>query len=677
MLRSVWLGPGSWLGRSLPYLLILLLAGGAISPWGMALEERLGLEALFRLRGPLPPPPNVVVVALTRNSARQLGLPEKLYQWSRREHAALVQALQLAGARLQVFDIFFEQARDEEGDQAFSDAIKAAGNVLLFSRSERELISAGAGHNATASIETLRQPLAEFRARALGTAPLILPKVPARVSRFYWRHPAFENVPTLPGLAWLQQLPQNQQQARHWPSMRPNPLLNLYGPPRTITTLELAAIMQGQGNALQQVKGATVFIGYSAVDQPDQRDGFYTAFTSSEGLDISGVELAATAFANLVANNWLREWLPWQSGLLLFGIGVFSFLVSRYLAPLWSGVILLGSSLLMGLLMYLAFVTLYLWLPLFSSIVVMVPLCGGFGMWLRSRELDRQKNRLQWAFGKYLPAEELQRLVTERGLPGYRDYNNSVCLVTDAQGYSRLSETMSPAQLAELMQSYYQAIIPAIRKGGGIISDVAGDGVIALWLHLDAQSAWSALQPVVAQINDNIDRFNRTHPGQELPTRIGIHSGEIVLGHFGAMDHHEFRAMGDIINTTARLEGANKQLGTRVLISESCVMADDDSLRYLGQFQFVGKHNPLCIYTLKTEPDPVLLKQYQLAVIKFEEGGWQEALQLLRAVQRYYPEDGPTAFMLAYLEHQIALLKQDNGKAQENIATGVIVLSSK
>ena len=124
--------------------------------------------------------------------------------------------------------------------------------------------------------------------------------------------------------------------------------------------------------------------------------------------------------------------------------------------------------------------------------MVMLPVAGAMGMWLRNRELFNQKRRLQWAFGKYLPRDELERLVVQQGLPAVRDYHNSVCMVTDAQGYSRLSETLSPADLGDLMQSYYHAIIPPIRQSGGIISDVAGDGVIALWLHLDRESSGRA-----------------------------------------------------------------------------------------------------------------------------------------------------------------------------------------
>lgn len=656
----------SLLLKAIPYGVVLLVSVWAITPSGLALEQRLGLDVLFKMRGPVVSPQNVAVIAITRNSARTLGLPEKLYQWSRQSHAELVNALSDLNARLIVFDVFFETERDQQGDQAFAQAIKQAGNVLLFSRSQKEMLEG-------AEMESFLQPYAPFAESALDVAPLILPKVPARVSRFFLRHPSFINVPTLPTRAWRIVSADNpsQQGLPDLSDARPDPLLNLYGPPRTITTLEFADVVNRTPRAQAAVENRVVFVGYSAADQPDQRDGFYTSFSNDRGLDVSGVELAATAYANLAEGHWLREWLPWQNGVLLLLVGIVSFSVARYSGPMVAAISVAGLVLLITGLIYAAFTRLFLWLPWFHTVVVMLPVAGAMGMWLRNRELFNQKRRLQWAFGKYLPRDELERLVVQQGLPAVRDYHNSVCMVTDAQGYSRLSETLSPADLGDLMQSYYHAIIPPIRQSGGIISDVAGDGVIALWLHLDRENAWQSLQPVVAQINQNIARFNAEHPGRELPTRIGIHSGEIVLGHFGAMDHHEFRAMGDIINTTSRLEGANKQLGTEVLISESCALSSDDSLRYLGRFKFVGKQQPLGVFTVKNVRDPVLLKQYRLAIMKLEAGQIEGALKLFSTVKRYYADDGPTGFAV----QKINALIEDHDL--ELLAKGIIPFSSK
>lgn len=200
-----------------------------------------------------------------------------------------------------------------------------------------------------------------------------------------------------------------------------------------------------------------------------------------------------------------------------------------------------------------------------------------------------------------------------------------------------------------LMQEYYSAIINPIRAGGGLISDVAGDGVIALWPHLDPQQAWSQVAPVIFELLRSVDKFNAAHPHQALPTRIGMHAGEIVLGHFGAADHYEFRAMGDLVNTTSRLESANKQTGTRILLSEECLGQVDGSLRNLGRFRLFGKDHPVRLFTLWEQYAPDLARDFAAALALFEEGLWPMARQQFRELQARHPEDGPTRFYAHYL----------------------------
>ena len=89
-----------------------------------------------------------------------------------------------------------------------------------------------------------------------------------------------------------------------------------------------------------------------------------------------------------------------------------------------------------------------------------------------------------------------------------------------------------------------------------------------------------------------------------LPTRIGLHSGQMVLGHVGAMDHYEYRAVGDIVNTAARIERLNKLFRTRMLASDDLLFGLDDFLtRRLGTFLLAGKSKPLVIHELICRQD--------------------------------------------------------------------------
>ena len=630
------------LGRwSLPLLLFTGYALWSITPWGVRLEQQIGLEFLFKWRGARPAPSNLVVLAITRESGEALGISDKLYEWSRSIHADAVERLHALGARLVLFDIFFEEAHDKKGDAAFARAMQTAGNVVLFARTERQWIELGEG--ARADQQSLMPPLPLFANAALATAPLILPKVPARVDRFFVHIPADTNRYTIPAYAFHLLYPD-----RALPVVT-SPLYNFYGPPRTITTVEYNTLLRHPQQVADKMRNAVVFVGYSARYQPDQRDGFYTAFTSSNGLDISGVELAATAFANLKDGSWLREPQPIWIFLMILGMATLNFALARKLPPVLSALLIstiaVGASIVMEYLL----AHMYLWLPWCNGILIQTPLAAGLGIWLRNRELQQQKSRLQLAFGKYLPEEEIQRLLRQRDFPATQELHHSVCLVTDAQGYSRLSEQLAPVQLSRIMQEYYSAVIGSIRAGHGLISDVAGDGVIALWPHLDKTVAWKTLLPVVEDIFTAVDQYNHHNPQQSLPTRIGIHAGEMVLGHFGAADHYEFRAMGDIVNTASRIEGVNKQLGTWILISEACLTKVDEELRNLGKFKFVGKDQPLRLYTPVSVETDELLVEFGRVLSIFETGQWQTAEVEFRSLAQQFPADGPCQFYAQYL----------------------------
>ena len=283
-----------WLVMMLPALLLALYAVWTSSPWGVALEQRLGLEMLFQLRGERPAPPAVVVAAVTRESAQALGLPDKPHQWSRAVHAQAVERLHALGARLLVFDIFFEQPRDDAGDLAFANALRAAGNVLLFARSDRQLIELGNG--TTADRQVLLQPLPPLAAAALGTAPLILPKIPARVDRFFLRHPALPGHATLPARVFMQLHPGAALPAAD------ELLYNFYGPPRSITTIEYADLIQQPQWVATHVRDAVVFIGYSASYQHDQRDAFAESITADRAASTASGDWDASTSWNAVSD---------------------------------------------------------------------------------------------------------------------------------------------------------------------------------------------------------------------------------------------------------------------------------------------------------------------------------------------------------------------------------------
>jgi adenylate cyclase len=256
-------------------------------------------------------------------------------------------------------------------------------------------------------------------------------------------------------------------------------------------------------------------------------------------------------------------------------------------------------------------------------------------------------------YGQWWPAEPRPRL-------GAVNYDASqqdclaACAMTDAEGYTGVAEEMDPPELVGLVNRYFRALFRAVLGNGGLVLDVKGDGILALWTSeapdaaLRARVCRSCLQMVEAS-----DRFNMCFPARRLPTRIGVDFGPVALANVGAFERYEYRAVGDTVNTCARLEQLNKQLGTRVLVSQQLAEGIDGFLfRDLGEFMLRGKRAPLRVLELvaakaaATRRQRALCEAFALALAAYERGSLGPALEAFGSLRERYPDDGPTRLFL-------------------------------
>ena len=176
-------------------------------------------------------------------------------------------------------------------------------------------------------------------------------------------------------------------------------------------------------------------------------------------------------------------------------------------------------------------------------------------------------------------------------------------------------------------------------------------------------AVWASTQPdatirnnaclAAMDIANAIQQFNQSSSILKLPTRIGLHSGEMMLGNIGAMDHYEYRPIGDIVNTVSRIENLNKCLGTWVLISHAAVEGLDGFLtREVGSFILTGKSKSIVIYELLGCLEDASQKQKELCAV-FSEGltaykqqFWEEATKKFSTCMNLSRDDGLSKFYL-------------------------------
>lgn len=443
----------------------------------------------------------------------------------------------------------------------------------------------------------------------------------------------------------------------------PSRYLNYYGPPRTITTIPYQAILQTPSvlGKKYDVRGKAVFVGVSEPRQPEQQDQFYSVFSQHSGQNLSGVEIGATAFANLLQRDSVQP-LPIPSQLafaLLWGF-VLALALRRVPAvAAIAGTVLAGVA-------YLAFVDYRfaaggVWWPIVVPLGVQLPLLLIGTLLAGYREVQAQRERVQSALGRYVPRHVAARLARESFAAGAsREVLHGTCLVADIEHFTQLSETMSPAALGALMNDYYQVLCTAAERYGGLVADISADSMVAIWagakprpdLHRQACSAALLLR-------DEVARFNAAREARGLPTGFGLDSGELLLGNIGAAQRYEYRAVGDIVNTASRVQGLNRQLGTSVLISQTTCEAVDGLLtRPLGSFQLVGKRSPVSVHELlavgrgATDEEARRIAAFGGALRLFRGGDFAAAGRAFSALADADGGDGPSRFYAAECERR-------------------------
>ncbi len=430
--------------------------------------------------------------------------------------------------------------------------------------------------------------------------------------------------------------------------------LNFYGPARSIPTIPYHRVLATTPDeALPTFTGKTVFVGLSERFRTEQRDDFHTVFSQEAGPDVSGVEIAATAFANIWDASAVIPVPAALQGLIVALWGVLlGFASCRPQLGVATGLVGILALIYLTLGQQL-FSREALWMPLVVPVGIQAPLAIIASLWRHYRKVRGERRLIQKAARLYLPDQAVVDMADPSlHLEDRRQTVQGVCMATDAARYSRLSEQLTPDALNRLMNRYYAALFGPIRARGGIISDIVGDAMMAVWTSppaptLDRLAACCAALEVLRAV----ETFNRVAPGIGLPTRIGLHCGQIVIGNIGAMDHFEYRAVGDVVNSASRLEGLNKPLRTRILASRDVVEGLEGLfLRHLGRFRIAGKQNPLevCeLIGLRETSHPAqreLCDCFASAIETFFRGDWEQALRLFRLCLTIQCEDGPAAF---------------------------------
>jgi adenylate cyclase len=442
-----------------------------------------------------------------------------------------------------------------------------------------------------------------------------------------------------------------------------NRYINFFGPPGTVTTIpyyQALRIRDGMlGDKRVDLKGKAVFVGLSEVLLAERKDSFYTVFSKANGTFIAGVEISATAFANLLADAPVKPiGLPAHI-LVLLGWGVLTGVISRRFQIGAAAASVVGLSVLYVLAARYRFESHNEWLPVAVPLFFQVPVAFFGAVVWNYLDADKEKQNIKSAFEHYLPkdvVDQLSKDIAHIQTGGRVVYG--ICMFSDAAEYTTLSEIMDPHELGKFMNRYYETMFRPVKRHGGFVSGVIGDSMLALWVSARSEADLRDKACFAAvDIHKDLQSYDESFEGVKLKTRIGLHCGQILLGHIGAMDFYEYTPMGDIVNTASRIEGLNKFLGTTVLVSGEVFHQIDGYLaRDCGLFRLKGKNTPIHVHELWCRMEDSDERQrdtcatFAGGLAAFQKGAWDEARGMFQRVIERLEEDGPSRFYLGLCE---------------------------
>jgi class 3 adenylate cyclase len=216
---------------------------------------------------------------------------------------------------------------------------------------------------------------------------------------------------------------------------------------------------------------------------------------------------------------------------------------------------------------------------------------------LRERELIRE------TLGRFVPEKVASSLLSGGGdIPVQQ--SEATILFCDIEAFTRLTETLGPVKIVDVLNAYFSAMVEILERHGGVVTQFQGDAILATFNvpiadEAHAANAIRAAQEMLAAVAE--DRYD----GEALKVRIGINSGSVVAGAIGARGRLNYTVHGDAVNLAARLEALNKEYGTRLLVSESsAAQAGDCELKTFTEATVRGQSQSIKLYTLASfQPD--------------------------------------------------------------------------
>ncbi len=404
---------------------------------------------------------------------------------------------------------------------------------------------------------------------------------------------------------------------------------------------------------LRTFENKIVFIGATAEELQDNKLAPFFGYRGRQR-KLPGVELHANALSTLLRGDFIRREpyaLSWLSLLLLAAltsVGV------QWLKPFRGMFAVLALWVLFVIWAVYAFINLRLWVPITPPLTALAfAYVGNVVHQLLTEQRERIRIKKTWEH--YMSENVIDAMLKSGRMPEFGGERRELTvLFSDIRGFTTFSERHSSHEVVQQLNEYLTAMVDVIFKYGGTLDKFVGDEIMAVYgaphyFRDHAEKACRTALEMVARLRALQHNWSQRQK-DIFQIGIGINTGKVIAGNLGSSQLFDYTVIGDDVNLGARLEGANKQYGTTIIISEATYRAVRKKaiVRELDLVRVKGKQHPVRIYELRgmgrlpAIEQELIIDVYTRGLTYYKEKRFYEALKEFRRILRYFPTDGPT-----------------------------------
>ncbi|MFA4910702.1 MAG: adenylate/guanylate cyclase domain-containing protein [Desulfobacteria bacterium] len=424
-------------------------------------------------------------------------------------------------------------------------------------------------------------------------------------------------------------------------------LINYAGPQKTFPHYSIADIL-GDRIPASALKDKIVLVGATATGIYDMR---VTPFSSV----YPGIEIHANIIDSILRQNFLMrpEWTVVVDILFILGLGLLLGFILPKLKAVWGALTAVLFFFSFFILNRYLFVDKGVWINIVYPFLTLLLVYIGVTIFRYMTE-EREKKKIKGAFHYYLTASVINEMLKNpEKLKLGGEKKDLTVLFSDIRGFTTISEGLSPEMLVKLLNEYLTVMTDIVFKYDGLLDKYMGDAIMAVYgAPLDQEDHAERACYTALDMMDELKVLQAKWEAEGTPRiniGIGVNSGPMVVGNMGSQRRFDYTVMGDSVNLSSRLEGANKQYSTNIIIGEVTYekVRDKFFCRELDSVRVKGKDLPVKIYELVGRngvSDEVknVICLFHRGLEEYKGRKWQEATETFNKVLDLKPDDYPS-----------------------------------